>query len=127
MYYALKKNLTWLLLILTIIAGIPCSILSAALYFMNKEVDLVTDYPFISKISIGNVFFMRNFLSEENTIIYADIIVYLNAIAIIYLLIHSIYLRRMLITYNIQLDDDAISPSDFTVVGRNLPLNLTQE
>jgi hypothetical protein len=28
MYYALKKNLTWVLFILSIIAGIPCTILA---------------------------------------------------------------------------------------------------
>jgi len=125
MYYALKKNLTWLLFILSIIAGIPCTILSYALLIKHSDLDIEVEYPFISKLSVGNVFIMQEVLKDDNVVMYADIIVYLNAVAIIYLLGHSIYLRRMLIKYNMQLDADATTPSDFTLIARNLPLDLT--
>jgi hypothetical protein len=76
-------------------------------------------------VSIGNIFLVKDLSINPNLIKLADVIIYLNAAAILYLLIHSIILRRMLITFNQQLDEDVISPSDFTLIGRNLPLNLT--
>lgn len=51
----------------------------------------------MARVSIGNVFVWSTMFDDENLILYADIIVYLNAAGIVYLLIHSIWLRKMLI------------------------------
>jgi hypothetical protein len=59
-----------------------------------------TDFPYMSKVSIGNVFFVKALFNDENLIVLADVMIYLNAAGIVYLLIHSIYLRRMLIKLN---------------------------
>ena len=53
--------------------------------------------------------------------------IYLNCAAIIYLLIHSIFLRRSLVKLNLDLDKGQITASDFAILGRNLPKNITQE
>ena len=58
----------------------------------------------MAKVSVGNVFLWSTMFEEENLILYADIIVYLNAAGIVYLLIHSIWLRKMLIQFNTELD-----------------------
>ena len=42
--------------------------------------------------------------SDDALIVFADVIVYLNAAGIVYLLIHSIWLRKMLIQTNNDLD-----------------------
>jgi hypothetical protein len=52
-----------------------------------------------------------------------DIVMYLNCVAIVYLLCHSIYLRRRLVRLNIAIDQGAITASDFAVLARNLPAN----
>jgi hypothetical protein len=52
---------------------------------------------------------------------------YLCIAGIIYILIHSIYLRRMLLRMGMELDEDHISPSDFAIIARHLPLNLPAE
>jgi len=127
MYFALKKNLTWLLFILALIAAIPCTILSYAIQIINSEDSDTTaadEQPFVTKISVGYVF-LSDYLVTENLTLYAEIIVYLNAAAIVYMVFHSIYLRRMLVAYNKELDSDLISPSDFTCIVKGLPLKLT--
>eukprot|EP00347_Sterkiella_histriomuscorum_P022863 403336874 len=126
MYYALKKNLTWLLFILAIICGIPCTILSGIQTLKKSGYD-ISSYPYMSKISIGNVFELKQMFSDDALIVFADVIVYLNAAGIVYLLIHSIWLRKMLIQTNNDLDQDVVSPSDFTIVAKHLPKNLTPD
>lgn len=77
------------------------------------------------KVSIGSIFLVTDLKDNPDQIKLADAIIYLNAAGIIYIFLHSIYLRRMLVSFNEELDKDVISPSDFTLVGRNLPKNLT--
>lgn len=62
------------------------------------------DYPYISKISIGSIFIIKELFNDDNYIMFADIFVYLNSVGIIYLILHSIYLRRMLVALNLDLD-----------------------
>jgi hypothetical protein len=52
---------------------------------------------------------------------------YLNCVAIVYFLLHSIYLRIALVKLNIKIDQGAITASDFAVLGRGLPKNLDQK
>jgi hypothetical protein len=56
----------------------------------------------------------------------ADIIVYLNIIGVVYMLIHSIFLRRTLVRMSIELDKKTVTPSDFAVVVRNIPNTITE-
>ena len=81
----------------------------------------------MSKVSVGNVFLIQELFEDDNLVKLADAILYLNAAGILYLLIHSIYVRRMLVAYNQELDEDAVSPSDFTIIARHLPKNLTPD
>jgi hypothetical protein len=58
---------------------------------------------------------------------YAHIIQYLNVAGIGLLLIFSIYMRRLIIKVNFKLDEEHITPSDFTIIVRDLPLKLTRQ
>lgn len=57
----------------------------------------------------------------------ADLIVYLNIIGAIFVLIYSIFMRRTLVKMNADIDRSDVSPSDFALVVRNVPLNTTNE
>ena len=50
---------------------------------------------------------------------------YLNCAAIVYLLFHSIYLRRVLLRMKDEIDEEEVTASDFTVLAKGLPKNLT--
>jgi hypothetical protein len=84
-----------------------------------------TKTPFITRISIGYIFLSNGILSGKNLVLYADIVVYLNAAAIVIIVLYSIYVRRSLIAYSMELDKDLVSPSDFTILVRDLPRNIT--
>jgi hypothetical protein len=45
----------------------------------------------------------------------------------VYMLMHSIYLRKLLAGASIDLDKNEISPSDFAVLVRGLPLDITKD
>ena len=121
----MKRNIIWLFVILSIICAIPCTAIAAAQILKTSDFDIVKEYPFISKISIGNIFIAKVLNDVENFQKYADIVIYLNAVGIVYLLIHSIYLRHMLLTMSIDLDEDQITPSDYAILVKNLPTNIT--
>lgn len=91
----------------------------------NSGVEYGDIYPYMFKVSIGSIFLVYDFRYNPETVKFADAIIYLNAGGIILTLIYSIFLRRMLVNMNDDLDKDVISPSDFTIIGRNLPINLT--
>jgi hypothetical protein len=40
---------------------------------------------------------------------------------------HSIYLRRLLVNLSFELDKKEVSPSDFAIVVRNIPKNMTKD
>jgi len=56
-----------------------------------------------------------------------DVVVYFNMAGIVYLLIHSIILRRSLVAMNLYIDRNEVSPSDFALLVRNIPLTTTKE
>lgn len=124
MYFALKKNFTWILFILALFIATPCTILTGVQLWKADGYDLST-IPYIDKVSIGNIFIIKDLIDDDDLILYADIVVYLNTAGIVYLLLHSIYLRRMLINMNIELDEDEVSPNDFALIARNLPTNIS--
>lgn len=51
---------------------------------------------------------------------------YLNCAGIIYLLLHSIYIRRFLAKEAATLDENNFTPADYAVIARDLPKNMTK-
>ncbi len=97
MFYNFKKNLIWVLLILTIFVSIPCIIISAVQidkddylsYLKKKNVD-----SFISRVTIGTLIkIMEKDLSKTYL---GDLVMAFNMAGIFYVLAHSIYIRRLL-------------------------------
>ncbi len=106
-------------LIGTIIVYIPSMKSTSLKQILNRDVS------FVSLISVGNVLsFANSSLSKADKIKYLDIILYLNSVGIIVLLIFSIAVRRKLIRINNDLDESQLTPSDYSVIARNLPLDL---
>lgn len=66
-------------------------------------------------------------MNKKSNLFRADIIVYLNILGVVYMLLHSIYLRRMLVGMGLEIDRKEISPSDFAVVVRNIPIGTTKD
>lgn len=100
---------------------------------MDNSTRVGTTYA--ARLSAGSVF--RNpynatlniLWSKDNksNLFRSDLIVYLNIIGVLYVLFHSIYLRKLLVGMSFDLDKKEISPSDFGVVVRYEPKNLTKE
>ena len=63
--------------------------------------------------------------SENKT--YAMIIMILNFLAIIFFLIYSIHIRRMLIKWVISLDKGYVTASDFAILAKHLPDDITED
>ena len=65
--------------------------------------------------------------SEDNSKMLGDLLMYFNMGGVIYLLIHSIKIRKDLVQMGQRLDNKQLSPSDFALVVRNIPFNTTKE
>ena len=63
----------------------------------------------------------------ENAEIIIDVVVYFNMLGIVYLLLHSIILRRSLVSLHLQIDRKEVSPSDYALLVRNIPLTTNKE
>jgi hypothetical protein len=50
-----------------------------------------------------------------------------NLFGIIYLLIQAILINKNLGLYHYELDSEAITPSDFALIVRKIPLHITSE
>jgi hypothetical protein len=75
-----------------------------------------------------NATYLKYFSTDPKSNLFrADLIVYLNIVGVVYVLFHSIYLRRLLVSMSIELDQGEISPSDFAILVRNLPKDVTKE
>lgn len=118
MYYALKRSLIWLLLVISIIYAIPVTVMIGINIWPSVNGIINT----IPKISTANFFDVQ---TPPNWFVLGDVSVYLNCAAIGYLLFHSIYLRRMLIKMNDEIDEEEVTASDFAVLARGLPHNIT--
>ena len=57
----------------------------------------------------------------------SQIVMYLNLIGILITLVASIFIRRSLIKYQVHLDEDIITNSDYAVYGYDLPKNLPED
>lgn len=58
---------------------------------------------------------------SKSNLFRSDLIVYLNIVGVVYMLIHSIFLRRMLVKMGIDVDKKEVSPSDYAILVRGLP------
>lgn len=152
MFYAFMRNTNIMMTVLSLFVSLPCMIMAWAQFnrsdtFMdyvdNKEWEnpspinsVNTTYTgMVLKLSVGTVF--RNPYNATPTMLWStnklsnlfrgDIVVYLNIIGVIYVLLHSIYLRKMLVGMGIELDKKDVSPSDFGIIVRNLPMDITKE
>ena len=153
MFYAFMRNVNIMMAVLSILVSLPCMAMAWAQF--NRTDDSYSDYVdnadwsnpksmgdfnttaagMVLKLSVGTVF--RNPYNATPNILWttnkasnlfrSDIVVYLNIIGVIYVLLHSIYLRRMLVGMSIELDKKDVSPSDYGIVVRNLPKDITKE
>jgi len=57
----------------------------------------------------------------------ADGLMYLNMLGIGYLLIHTIFMRKNLVKMAAELDHKEVTPSDFALLVRNIPKDMTKE
>ncbi len=48
-------------------------------------------------------------------------------VGVVYLLIHSICMRRTLVQMALKLDEKEVSPSDFALVVRNVPKDMNKD
>jgi hypothetical protein len=88
---------------------------------------------YISKLSIGTVFKAKVAKAADyaftvsNTEAMADALMYFNMLGIGYLLIHTIFMRKSLVKMASDLDHKEVTPSDFALLVRNIPKDMTKE
>jgi hypothetical protein len=97
--------------------------------------ETATGTSYATRLSVGTMF--RNpynatyqVLWSSNTksnLTRADIVVFLQILGVVYMLAHSVYLRRLLVGLSLELDKKEISPSDFAVVVRNIPKTMSKD
>lgn len=66
-------------------------------------------------------------MDRSSNLFRADLIVYLNILGVVYMLFHSIFLRRLLVKLSLEIDKKETSPSDFAIVVRNIPKNVSKD
>lgn len=131
MYYAFKKSMIWCLIVISILVSAPCIlIILVRLIQTNNLTDETSSY--ISKLTVGSVYLGRKYQSldalvSDNTEIMIDVVVYFNMAGILYLLLHSIFLRRSLVRMHCELDRKEVSPSDYAVLVRGIPREMTKK
>jgi hypothetical protein len=94
LYYTFKKMLCIVLLILTLIIGIPGTILIGT-SLVGKDISFTKVINYTTQISIGK-FFDLNLNTNITYLTYAKIVMYLNTAGVGFLLLFSIFLRRKL-------------------------------
>jgi hypothetical protein len=62
----------------------------------------------------------------SNTEAMGDALMYLNMIGIVYLLIHTICMRKSLVKMALELDNKEVTPSDFALLVRNIPKDMNK-
>jgi hypothetical protein len=91
---------------------------------------------YASELSVGSVFTvsrinnLSNYLyseGEDNGMYMADALMYINMAGVVILFIHTIFLRRNLVRMSVAMDQDQVSPSDFALIVRGVPLDMTKE
>lgn len=90
--------MAWCLFILSIIVSAPC-ILIYFIRLMQTNSISTGSQNFLTRLTAGSVYLSQRYNSIDNFIlenaeIMIDVVVYFNMLGIVYLLIHSIILRR---------------------------------
>lgn len=154
MFYAFVRNVNFMFGVLACICSIPCILLAVnqlkygddlSQFDNNDYANLqspqsspnynTTGSSYASRLSVGTVF--RNpynatykilfSMDKSSNLFRADLIVYLNILGVVYMLFHSIFLRRLLVGLSHEIDKKEISPSDFAIVVRNIPKGYTKD
>lgn len=67
------------------------------------------------------------FMQTENSKKLGDILIGFNIAGIVIVIISSIFVRRRMVKMQIELDKDKVTPSDYGMLVRNIPLTMTKE
>ena len=123
------------LLVLSIFYAIPATVLILLKLRNNYEGVFKT----IPKLSSGNFYItydqyidqggeIYDYDEEKNhNRIYGLVILILNFIVIIFFLLYSIKIRKYLVKKEISLDRGYVTASDFSMLAKNLPDDLTED
>ena len=93
LYYEFKKAIIWVLLVLSVLLGIPVTLMIGFKLWENYDGSGVTRT--ISRLSVGN-FYEKGQDTEEN-LAYGDAIMIINCICIFFFLAYSVNIRRSLL------------------------------
>lgn len=131
MFYTFKKSMAWCLLVLTIFVSVPCILIFFIRLVQTHSLSAGTE-SYLAKFTAGSVYLSERYSTldayiKDNAQIIIDVVVYFNMAGIVYLLVHSIILRRALVAMNVHIDNNEVSPSDFALLVRNIPLTTTKQ
>jgi hypothetical protein len=132
MYYAFKKSMIIAFLVISVFCSLPSTYIVVMKILQKGGLYNLLDKT-IQKLSIGTVFKAKiedaseYVFAVENTAIMADTLMYLNMLGILYLLIHTIFMRKKLVQMANTLDHKETTPSDFALLVRNIPKDMTKE
>lgn len=121
----MKRNIIWLLFILSCLIGIPGIILVNYSIVAEENLDLI-GVEFSQVIAIGNIF-STEMRFNDTFFVYSEVIKYLCMVGVIYLLVHSVYIRKFMLKMGNDLDTEAITAQDFSIIARHLPNNLSKD
>lgn len=120
-FYELKKSLIYAMFILSLIYSIPVTIMIGIKIWAIPK----TLFSTIPKISTFNFFKEDDDFIIQNMVTYGNAAIYLICAAIVFLIFYSIFLRRKLIKLVDEIDDDEVTASDFAILAKGLPRNLS--
>jgi hypothetical protein len=132
MYYAFKKSMIIAFLVISIFCSLPSTYIVFMKILQKGGLEDLLEKT-IQKLSIGTIFKAKLEKAQEfafdvqNTAVMADTLMYLNMLGIIYLLIHTIFMRKKLVQMANTLDHKETTPSDFALLVRNIPKDMTKE
>jgi hypothetical protein len=113
LYYYLQRKLFLTFLDLTVFISSICIILVFSADGDGGEYALI--------VSIKKIF------SSSGNAGKADTVMYVNLLGIIYLLLQAILITKNLGGQHFELDSETVTPSDFAVIVRDIPKDITKE
>jgi hypothetical protein len=66
-------------------------------------------------------------MEKNNDLYLGDIMIYFNIGGIIISIIYSVIMMRNMIRLHVNLDKEKVTPSDYAVVVRNIPIDMSPE
>jgi hypothetical protein len=105
MYYSFKKSMVWCLLVISILVSVPCILIILVRLIQTNNLSTQAN-SYISKLTVGSVYVSEKYDSFGNYVknngeVMIDVVVYFNMAGIVYLLLHSIFLRRSLVNLHL--------------------------